>query len=441
MLQPVADQGVAAEQERDRCLGGGRRQLRQPGGLDRRRPPRSPMRSAPPPAAMQPHPTIRPARPSGRGCPGSPRRPGWPDARRGRPRPAARSRSASRERGGVVAGGAHAALLDEAAHPTGGLGLQVGPRAGWHASGDHQLGVAVAQTAPIRSSSGTSRARPPGPVAFSRKAATTPSSTRVPASRVASRSRARSSGVSTSKRDQRSADRSRDTKPAASRQRTAALSVAQPARAFRAPSTSPATTNASALKRLLATTSPGRAPVSGGQGAVVEQRQRAGARHSRWPRRACPRFAPRGGRCEPPRRTTRPNGSPASRRSGARRSTCAPAAPKRRDSSAASRAWPRAATRRVRRVPRDGGRGLDHQDQRRRTLRARVSHGGWRRNQPSPSSRWSCSRCMTSWTPAKSSQPPQRRWPTSGWSSGHGSVSWPAIAAAEVAIERRDLSR
>jgi cytochrome P450 len=36
---------------------------------------------------------------------------------------------------------------------------------------------------------------------------------------------------------------------------------------------------------------------------------------------------------------------------------------------------------------------------------------------------WSCSRCMRSWTPAKSSHSPQRSRPTSGCSSGHGSVS------------------
>ena len=128
---------------------------------------------------------------------------------------------------GAVAGRAHAPLLDEAPHPAGGLGLQIGPGARRHASGDDQLRVAVAQDGADPLQVGTSRARPRGPAAFSRKAATTPSSTRMPGSWVASCSRARSSGVSTSKRDQRSADRSRDTKPAASRRRTAALSVGQ----------------------------------------------------------------------------------------------------------------------------------------------------------------------------------------------------------------------
>ena len=32
---------------------------------------------------------------------------------------------------------------------------------------------------------------------------------------------------------------------------------------------------------------------------------------------------------------------------------------------------------------------------------------------------------MRSWTPANSSHSPQRRRPTCGWTSGHGSVSWP----------------
>ena len=43
----------------------------------------------------------------------------------------------------------------------------------------------------------------------------------------------------------------------------------------------------------------------------------------------------------------------------------------------------------------------------------------------------SWSRCIRSWTPAKTSHSPQRSRPTSGWSSGHGSVSWPATVRAE----------
>ena len=42
----------------------------------------------------------------------------------------------------------------------------------------------------------------------------------------------------------------------------------------------------------------------------------------------------------------------------------------------------------------------------------------------------SCSRCIRSWTPAKTSHSPQRSRPTSGWTSGHGSVSCPATVRA-----------
>ena len=60
----------------------------------------------------------------------------------------------------------------------------------------------------------------------------------------------------------------------------------------------------------------------------------------------------------------------------------------------------------------------------------------------------SCSRCIRSWTPAKTSHSPQRSWPTSGWSSGHGSVSCPATVRADRstirwlwAILRRSVAR
>src|SRR5205085_1865289 len=51
--------------------------------------------------------------------------------------------------------------------------------------------------------------------------------------------------------------------------------------------------------------------------------------------------------------------------------------------------------------------------------------------------RWSCSRCITSWTPAKTSHSPQRRRPTRGCSSGQASASWPSIEWATRAMTRR----
>ena len=65
-----------------------------------------------------------------------------------------------------------------------------------------------------------------------------------------------------------------------------------------------------------------------------------------------------------------------------------------------------------------------------------------------PRSSWSCSRCIRSWTPANSSHSPQRSRPTCGWSSGHGSDSWPTtarVARSTIrwlwAILRRSVSR
>ena len=111
-------------------------------------------------------------------------------------------------------------------------------------------------TSPMRARCGTSSAAPPGSRAISRNPRVDSSSVRVSGRRVARRRRARSSVVSTSKRAHAAEPRSRDAKPASSRARGAALSASQPSSARSAPSRSPATTNASALKRLLATTSP-----------------------------------------------------------------------------------------------------------------------------------------------------------------------------------------
>ena len=74
-----------------------------------------------------------------------------------------------------------------------------------------------------------------------------------------------------------------------------------------------------------------------------------------------------------------------------------------------------------------------------------VGADGAHRRSASP---WSCSRCIRSWTPAKTSHSPQRSRPTGGCTSGHGSASWPATARAARstirwlwAILRRSVGR
>ncbi len=127
-------------------------------------------------------------------------------------------------------------------------------------------------TSPSASTCGTTRPRSPGRRAISRKPARACPGRGWPGRRVARRRRARSSGVSTSKRVHGCPARSRTRKPPLSRQRAAVLSVGQASRRSSARGRSgpirgvpsgawvgaaAATTKASALKRLLATTSPG----------------------------------------------------------------------------------------------------------------------------------------------------------------------------------------
>ena len=76
----------------------------------------------------------------------------------------------------------------------------------------------------------------------------------------------------------------------------------------------------------------------------------------------------------------------------------------------------RGASRKIQQSTRSGRNGLI------RRARSRIS--------------CSCSRCIRSWTPAKSSHSPQRSRPTCGWTSGQGSASWPATVA-----RRRSTSR
>ena len=367
-------------------------------------------------------------------------------ARPGRPRPAARSSRPAASAAACVAGRAHAALLDEAAHPAGGLASRGRPtRCDGTRPATTSCCVAVAQR---RRRSG------PGPAppargrrdrsAVSRKAATTPSST----PRAGQPRRQPQQGEVERRVDV-------EARPALRRQVTRVRSRPPPGSG---PRRCRSRSSARAFERAIhvagdderigaeAVVGDHLARARRGQGRQAARRRAAPARrrrHSRWPRRGLPAVRASGGRRAPPRRTSDPSGRlAASARAAAGAATSVPAAVKRRDSSAASRrlaARPRRAAYDA--SPGDRGRRLHHQDQTARDARSEASAMALAPIEPSPSSRWSCSRCIRSCTPAKRSHSPQRRWPTSGWSSGHGSASWPAIAAAEVAIERRVLSR
>ena len=164
----------------------------------------------------------------------------------------------------------------------------------------------------------------------------------MPGSRVARRSRARSCGVSTSKRDHGDAETSRMLKPAASRARGAPLSAPSPASAPSAATRSPATTNASALNRLLATTSPA---VGERSASSVSSATRARAPAPTQPT-ASTRFPAASSAARAPAAYHLPQWNPPAVASVGMRATAAPCRARRWLSSAARRCRPAASTAR-----------------------------------------------------------------------------------------------
>ena len=347
-----------------------------------------------------------------------------------------RSMSAARiERGTCPAPRrAHAALLDQAAHAAGGLGLEHLPGRRGHAAGHHQLGGPIADDLADRDpGSGTSSGRSPGRRAISRKPRTEPSSARVPSqARRQPQQRQVEGGVDVEPRPRRRAEVA--PLPARVVERVAARRCRSrtSSSAARARSRSPATTNASALKRLLATTSPGIGESRASSPSSSSERQgpRAGV-------------ADRVDRCRvaerPPgrrRRTSVPSGT--TRRRAAPRTAAAP--PPRRAGRAGATARPPAVA-----GPRPPRRRASRTAGPSAGVATRTSGAGRSgirrcRRAASVSSRpCSCSRCMQSWMPRKRSHSPQRRCPISGWSIPQRCRSCPAMRAADSRIARARL--
>ena len=327
------------------------------------------------------------------------------------------------------------ALLDEAAHAAGALRLEVAATSPTGPGRRRPARASPVADARRRSARGAGprAAGSPGSRAISRKARTEPSSgacRRQPGRQPQEREVERRVDVEPRPGASAEVARRRSRPPRGAGRRVVGRAGLERGEGASMPfARSPATTKASALKRLLAT------DLAGDRG----ERGRRAARRRRGRQGAGAGVADRVDACRA-----------SARRASAPGRRGVPAAPVERLRRSGGAANVERGHRRAERPEPLGELGREPAPPRRRHGGVRA---GWlvgspasRRGRPTgraapaaqpcvggagPSRPWSCSRCIRSWTPAKRSHSPQRRWPISGWSIGQGSASCPAIAAAE----------